>query len=188
MVIFTAQDGSICPGLDRYDTRQAATLAAGRISNVVVSGERRPVQRYIVALDPARDPDLKKRKRRQMTDANKTHAYCPRCHRRIYAGERTCDCGHQLSANWEQLFEEKQREKPEARPRGIASSPGPQQPVVAASTGAPEQRNVDAARHSEDTVDGGSLAAQLRELANLPSSGVLSDREFEQAKAKLIAS
>lgn len=56
MVIFTAQDGSICPGLDRYDTRQAATLAAGRISNVVVSGERRPVQRYIVALDPARDP------------------------------------------------------------------------------------------------------------------------------------
>lgn len=38
------------------------------------------------------------------------------------------------------------------------------------------------------SADTGDLVAQLQELAALKSSGVLSDAEFEAAKAKLLAS
>jgi hypothetical protein len=206
MVIYAAEDGATFPGLDRYESKQAAALAAGQIGHVVVSGERRPVHSYVVGLDPERDRDRKKRQRRRAADGDKSHAYCMRCERRIYAGEKSCECGNRLSPNWEQLFEEKIGAKPEAFPPGPRSSPLlPQPTLVRAST---DVRRAVADQHADDdrqlALDGAAvepepptkdpelaqgteLVAQLRELANLHSAGALSEAEFEQAKARLIS-
>jgi hypothetical protein len=117
-----------------------------------------------------------------MVDPNKSHAYCASCHRRLYAGQRTCLCGQTLSEDWEQRYVEKQGIPPEAR--SGAGQPLESTPTrISSPRGASDAVGTQVQEASRDA----SLAGQLRELADLHSRGALSDSELEQAKARLIA-
>ncbi len=183
MVRYECTDGSVMRGYFRYPTREMAAAAAAKIGRVIVSGEERPVRSHVVVLDPARDLEVKKRKRAQSIDTNKSHAYCPNCHRRFYASQRACECGHTLGDNWEKRFVEDQGVPPEARPGAMPERQASRPTPVASDLNAKEAdlKPVQAASHDVH------LATQLRELADLHKAGDLSDAEFEQAKNRLIA-
>ena len=147
MVRYECKDGTVVPGVDRYPTKEAAMAAASNVGRVIVSGQERPAQSYFAVTDPRRDPGVKARKRQQAVDSDRSHAYCSNCHRRIHAGQRVCECGNRLRADWEKLFHQQQ---------GVPAEPpsAPMQRPNQTGTPTAEKINPSPSRSSAQQAEG----------------------------------
>lgn len=74
--------------------------------------------RHAKQVAETKDPGITERTKGQRRDRDKTDAYCPTCHRRVYAGEVGCEAGHRLAKDWEAKFSAKAGVPPEARAGG----------------------------------------------------------------------
>jgi hypothetical protein len=94
----------------------------------------------------------------------------------VVAGTATAVSGRVARRQQEKTYEAMQAQQAQAAPAQAAPAPPTAEPAPAPAPAA-----------SEPAAGGDDVVAKLKELAELKSSGVLSDEEFEAAKAKLLA-
>lgn len=135
----------------------------GSVSAFTNVAKAAPVQPPKTAVRPERPP---------------VQGVCTLCGEKVYQDDEICSFGHDLGSDWEKAYEAREKAELKARPAGI---PVRKRPPVEQSEADQEQASDAVADDPQD------LVSQIERLGQLRKDGLLSQEEFDAAKAKLLA-